>query len=150
MLSVSSIASQKLAMAHLAETRCQRESISELRARSKSGKKIHQVSRSNDPSPAQAFASPLADNSIPVEGGNDGYEEEGGEFLVLMRGEGGLDHVLTYRERSRSAWLHFPHVELLFLLFAFEGSVASQAANIQSAACPEVFYAAVAALVSNT
>lgn len=34
-----------------------------------------------------------------------------------------LDHV---RQRSSSMWLHFPHVELLFLLFAYEGAVAAQ------------------------
>eukprot|EP00611_Tribonema_gayanum_P029942 TRINITY_DN817_c0_g1_i1.p1 TRINITY_DN817_c0_g1~~TRINITY_DN817_c0_g1_i1.p1 ORF type:complete len:819 (-),score=234.51 TRINITY_DN817_c0_g1_i1:628-3042(-) len=36
------------------------------------------------------------------------------------------------RQRSTSLWLHFPHVELIFLLFAYEGAVAAQASMLSS------------------
>lgn len=52
------------------------------------------------------------------------------------------------RERSRSAWLYFPHIELLFLLFAFEGAVASQLGALRDRGCPWVLYMACTALVS--
>jgi hypothetical protein len=40
-----------------------------------------------------------------------------------------LAHV---RQRSRSIWLHFPHVELLFLLLAYEGATTAQASMLNS------------------
>jgi hypothetical protein len=40
-----------------------------------------------------------------------------------------LAHV---RQRSRSVWLHFPHVELLFLLLAYEGATTAQASMLNS------------------
>lgn len=55
------------------------------------------------------------------------------------------------RRRSKSAWLHFPHIELLFLLFAFEGAVGSQAAalrrSLDASEPPWVVFAAIGALV---
>lgn len=68
--------------------------------------------------------------------------------MVLMRGESSLNPVATCREYSRSAWLHFPHVELVFLFFAFEGAVASQASVIRNRGCAHILWAAVAVLVS--
>lgn len=55
--------------------------------------------------------------------------------------------ILTCRRRSRSIWLHFPHLELLFLFWAFEGAVAAQVSAIRIAECPWVFWLALAALV---
>lgn len=55
--------------------------------------------------------------------------------------------ILTCRRRSRSIWLHFPHLELLFLFWAFEGAVAAQVSAIRTAECPWVFWLALAALV---
>lgn len=52
------------------------------------------------------------------------------------------------RYHSRSAWLYFPHIELLFLLFAFEGAVTSQLATLRDGGCPWVVCVAGAALVS--
>lgn len=58
--------------------------------------------------------------------------------------------LLEFRDRPRSALLYFPHVELLFLLFAFEGAVASQLGAILERNCPWVLYVASTALVSQS
>lgn len=52
------------------------------------------------------------------------------------------------RDRSTSAWLHFPHVELVFLLFAFEGAIAAGVSALRESRCPWVLVAAATALVS--
>lgn len=59
-----------------------------------------------------------------------------------------VNKVAECREKSQSAWLHFPHVELVFLLFAFEGAAASQVAALVENASPGVFFLALASLVS--
>lgn len=59
----------------------------------------------------------------------------------------GLDPVATYRKRFGSVWAYFPHVQLVFLFFTFGGAVASQAAALRSASCPEIVYPAGLALV---
>lgn len=53
------------------------------------------------------------------------------------------------RDKSKSAWLHFPHFELVFLFFAYEGAVASQAYAIRHVGldCPSMVCTAVAVLV---
>jgi len=55
--------------------------------------------------------------------------------------------ILACRRRSRSMWLHFPHLELLFLFWAFEGAVTAQISALANAGCPRVFWLALAALV---
>lgn len=77
-------------------------------------------------------------------------EEEGGRRRrqVLTRAEGRLSPVAECREHSTSAWLHFPHVELVVLFFAFEGAVASQVSALREGGCPSVIIAAGVALVS--
>lgn len=52
------------------------------------------------------------------------------------------------RRMWTSVWLHFPHIELGFLFFAFEGSVVSQLSAILYSECGWVKYTAVAILVS--
>lgn len=79
--------------------------------------------------------------------GSDHSEGEGKEE-VTADNEHRLGPVETCREQSRSAWIHFPHVELVFLLFAFEGAVASQASAIRSSSCPEISATAGVMLVS--
>ena len=75
-------------------------------------------------------------------------EERGNSSsLIMMLGHQHPNPIEHCREKSRSAWLHFPHVELVFLFFAFEGAVASQVAVIREAACPEILIAALCALV---
>lgn len=58
-----------------------------------------------------------------------------------------LDPVATYRKHFASVWAYFPHVQLVFLFVAFGGAVASQAAALRSAGCPEIVYSAGLALV---
>ena len=52
------------------------------------------------------------------------------------------------RELSESAWLYFPHIELVFLFYAFDGTVAAQVSGVSNFDCPEVFYPSIIALVS--
>ncbi len=42
------------------------------------------------------------------------------------KGRRGLEPVAKCREHSKSIWIHFPHVELVFLLYAAQGSFATQ------------------------
>lgn len=79
---------------------------------------------------------------------NDSDEEEGG--VALTGGKRRLSPVAECRDRSRSAWLHFPHMELVFLFFAFEGVVASQASALRNARCPGMFFTAMVVLVSRS
>lgn len=87
----------------------------------------------------------------------DGYREgeygdqekgaqEGGQ--VITRSESHMNLVSDCRDRSQAAWLHFPHIELLFLVFAFEGAVASEVAALRDSRCPWVTIAAATTLVS--
>ena len=77
-------------------------------------------------------------------------DEEGGKPRSSRRRSSALNmnKVAECREKSQSAWLHFPHVELVFLFFAFEGAVASQVSAIRENASPAVFSLAMASLVS--
>lgn len=59
-----------------------------------------------------------------------------------------MDKIVHCREKSQSAWLHFPHVELVFLLFAFEGAVAAQVAAVRENVSLVVFILAMSCLVS--
>lgn len=52
------------------------------------------------------------------------------------------------REISRSVWLYFPHIELAFLFFAFDGTVAAQVSALNNSDCPSVFVPSVLVLVS--
>lgn len=61
--------------------------------------------------------------------------------------ESRLSTVSEYRDISSSVWLHFPHVELVFLLFAFEGATAAGASALRESRCPGVIVAAAAMLV---
>lgn len=58
--------------------------------------------------------------------------------------------LIECRDRSSSIWLHFPHLELIFLLFAFHGVVASQAQVIHHTGlnCLPVISTAIILLVS--
>lgn len=116
--------------------------IGELQARLRGGKPMRQTT--------PGLASQVPDDLSPVDEELDDSDEEegGGQDLVQMRGESRLSPVATCREYSTSAWLHFPHIELVVLFFAFEGAVASFASAMRHSECPEVFYTALAALVS--
>ena len=76
----------------------------------------------------------------------DGVHEEG--CLVVYRPRhNARDPIVECRDKSTSAWLHFPHVELVFLLFAFEGFVAAQVSAARNAECLPVFITASTVLV---
>lgn len=81
-------------------------------------------------------------------GGHSIDEEQGG--LAIVHNTSRLRSVAECRDRSHSVWLHFPHVELLFLLFAFEGAMTSELSALRSGGCPPVFFTAVVVLVSLT
>ena len=71
-----------------------------------------------------------------------------GKMLTMDRPN--LRAIAECREKSGSAWLHFPHMELMFVLYAFEGAVAAQLAAIRRGECYLVFFLALAAFVSHT
>lgn len=74
--------------------------------------------------------------------------EEGGEPGARRRSTRlNMKKIAECREKSQSAWLHFPHVELVFLLFAFEGAVASQVSALRENDSSGVFFLAMASLV---
>lgn len=84
--------------------------------------------------------------SSDVDPGHETDDDESG--IVMMPGHGRVNPIEECRNRSHSAWLHFPHVELVFLFFAFEGAIASQVSAIHTAGCPEIVASAGVALVS--
>lgn len=57
------------------------------------------------------------------------------------------DPITDCRDMSSSAWLYFPHVELLFLLFAFEGFLAAQVYGAYQSECLPAQIVAVVVLV---
>ncbi|CAM9953326.1 unnamed protein product, partial [Ectocarpus sp. 4 AP-2014] len=134
---------KKRARENLDGARRRNTPISELLARFRGGRMIRRTNPGlTDPSP---FAS--RNPSLVRDGSQRTDEMEGGRGLVPMCSENRLSPVATCREHSTSAWLHFPHVELVFLFFAFEGAVASFASAIRNSECPEMFYTAIAAMV---
>lgn len=58
-----------------------------------------------------------------------------------------LEPVAKCRDRSKSIWIHFPHIELVFLLYAVQGSLATQVEVLRHGV-DRFFYAAAIALVS--
>lgn len=102
-----------------------------------------------------ALATPVSDVFTPPEGispcssGASISNAEDG-MPAIWRPKSRRALLAECRDRPRSAWLYFPHVELLFLLFAFEGAVASQVAALRDGGCPWVTYTACSALVSAT
>eukprot|EP00903_Cladosiphon_okamuranus_P014942 g13833.t1 len=78
--------------------------------------------------------------------GNTDDDEEYGEPHV-KRANGRMGEISQCREISQSPWLHFPHLELVFLIFAFEGAVTSQVSALKDTNSSKVFYMAAATLV---
>ncbi|CAN0367524.1 unnamed protein product [Ectocarpus sp. 6 AP-2014] len=78
-------------------------------------------------------------------GGDSTNEQKRGR--TNARAGSSIGQVSQCRELSQSAWLHYPHLELVFLLFAFEGAVTSQVSALRTTSSSTVFYAAVATLV---
>lgn len=92
---------------------------------------------------SQHISTPPVEEEVGT-GGDEGSPAE-------MHGGTYLTPVGECRRQSKSAWLHFPHIERLFLLFAFEGVIASETSAIrQSFDTGEpswVCFVAIAALV---
>ena len=125
--------------------------MGELQARYRGGKIIRRTTPELDgPSPFASRNSQVFPTLSPIEEDEpeSSDEEEGrGRGLVPMESETRLSPVATCREKSTSVWLHFPHVELVVLFYAFEGAVASFASAMRHSECPEIFYTALAAMV---
>ncbi|CAN0446102.1 unnamed protein product, partial [Ectocarpus sp. 12 AP-2014] len=81
-----------------------------------------------------------ADN---VNVGAEGTRSAGGEEA----GDDGLGPVAKCRDRSKSLWIHFPHVELLFILYAFQGALAAQIDVLRNGSGALVPVAAIAMVV---
>lgn len=64
-------------------------------------------------------------------GGVDDYQHHDAK-TVRSRRQRVADQIAECRDMSKSVWLHFPHVELLFLLFALQGTVAAQVAAVRN------------------
>lgn len=143
---------KKRARENLEAARLSGTPVGELQARQRGGRGLRRTTPGLGPSaPEASQASPkLPPAQDEFEANSDDDEEEGtGRELVPMRGRGSqLSPVAACREHSTSVWLHFPHVELVVLFFAFEGAVASFASAMRHAECPEIFYTALAATVS--
>ncbi|CAM9633445.1 unnamed protein product, partial [Sphacelaria rigidula] len=66
--------------------------------------------------------------------------------LSIQDDSGQEDPITTCRDRSQSVWLYFPHVELSFLLFAFEGAAATSVSAIRHSKCLQIFIPAIFSL----
>lgn len=105
----------------------------------------------HDPDAECSPQSPPEDVTIgDDDGGRVGATDEEGGIPARTRRATRLNmkKIAECREKSRSAWLHFPHVELVFLLFAFEGAVAAQVAAVRESSSPVIFILAISCLVS--
>lgn len=116
----------------------------ELAAR-RTGRVAHADSDESNPSTPDDAGESRGDALDSADAGID-YAEDG--MPVWSRPKTRRALLTECRDRSRSAWLYFPHIELLFLLFAFEGAVASQLGALRDGGCPWVLYMACAAMVS--
>ncbi|CAM9869077.1 unnamed protein product, partial [Ectocarpus fasciculatus] len=97
------------------------------------------------PSPQQMERQAISSRGSTGRGDSTSNEEESGR--TNTRAGSSIGQVSECRELSQSAWLHYPHLELVFLFFAFEGAVTSQVSALRSASSSTVFYAALATLV---
>lgn len=79
-------------------------------------------------------------------GGVDDYQDQRAK-AARSRRQRASDQIAECRDMSGSVWLYFPHVELLFLFFAFQGTVAAQVAALQNVESMPLTVVASAALV---
>ena len=75
-------------------------------------------------------------------------DQEKGVSDELWQQQDVPDPIVKCRDRSLSLWLHFPHVELGFLIFAFEGFIAAQVFGVRQTGCLPVSITAAIVLVS--
>ncbi|CAM9965822.1 unnamed protein product [Ascophyllum nodosum] len=77
-----------------------------------------------------------------------GGEDEGVLAMTTVATDQEVSPLTVCRDKSHSIWLHYPHVELLVLFFAFEGAVSSQVSVIKVASnCDEFLYPALLTLL---
>ena len=152
------------------EAQRRRTTDSEIRARL-SGKSIrHQVlPMVNDdpdtgcgvtrlsPEPSTLLSTPRATANLwpgdsafeeDTSGGKLNGDQEEGLSDELWQQRDVPDPIVECRDRSTSMWLHFPHVELGFLIFAFEGFIAAQVFGLRQTGCLPVSITAAIVLVS--
>lgn len=151
------LSAKKRARENLAAARLCATPIGELQARYSGGMCLRQQATpelDDGPGPLASQASQASTQLSSVDEDDQpdvsDEEEDSGREIAPVRGERRLGPVAACREHSTSVWLHFPHVELLVLFFAFEGAVASFASAMRHSECAEVFYTAVGAVVSAT
>lgn len=124
-------------------------SVSELTARFIGGQAARQIRPTDN---RHQFLNAAKSGRIIFPSEEDGVDIDGDEGISAeLHGTAHLTPIDECRSQSGSAWLHFPHIELLFLLFAFEGAVASEASAIRqgfdTGEPSWVCYAAVVAVV---
>lgn len=78
---------------------------------------------------------------------NSASDQEEGVLPVDRPRHSTLHPIAEFRDVSTSAWLHFPHIELVFLFFAFKGFVAAQVWGIRHTKCLPVSITAAVLLV---
>lgn len=89
-----------------------------------------------------------ASRDIEDNGKKSSFECEQGENDIPVHSRIS-DELNECRDKSKSVWLHFPHLELVFLFFAFQGAVMSETKAIRYTGlnCPSVFFTAMLGLV---
>ena len=161
---------QKRAKVEWEEAQHRRMTDSEIRARLSGDSIRHQVlPMGNDdpdtgydvtassPEPPTSLSTPRATTNLWP--GDSAFEEDTSRGKINGDQEEGLsnelwqqqdvpDPIVECRDRSTSLWLHFPHVELGFLIFAFEGFIAAQVYGVRQTGCLPVSITAAIVLVS--
>eukprot|EP00903_Cladosiphon_okamuranus_P009469 g9024.t1 len=110
-----------------------------------SGRRIEYVP--NTESSQRSFAVAAAREGAEDHTGGGADEERGQPAATRKATRLNMRKIAECRERSQSAWLHFPHVELVFLLFAFEGAVSAQVAAVRENPSALVFILAISTFV---
>ena len=111
----------------------------------------------SSPEPPTSLSTPRATTNLWP--GDSAFEEDTSRGKINEDQEEGLsdelwqqqdvpDPIVECRDRSASLWLHFPHVELGFLIFAFEGFIAAQVYGVRQTGCLPVSITAAIVLVS--
>lgn len=127
--------------------------INEIKAANNEGVNIRDLS-SSVLSRSGGKWSPFSTASRDVEnhGEKSDLESENDDDGIMPAHSSLPDELNECRDKSKSVWLHFPHLELVFLFFGFQGAVMSEAKVIRHAGlnCPSVFYTALLGLVRHS
>eukprot|EP00904_Undaria_pinnatifida_P013952 jgi/Undpi1/9688/HiC_scaffold_27.g12144.m1 len=148
-------AKERIEMAHLDGTPIRELSTSRLGERTdRSGAGVDSTAGANSSGSNRSQRWPFVGGGTLRRRGRDWEEsdddqEKGGQKRgqSVTRDESRLNPLSVCRDRSQAAWLHFPHIELLFLFFAFEGAVATEVAVLRDSRCPWVIIVSATALI---